>query len=36
MTASGVLGDAAYSEFTFALLEDTGWYLPDYTNADPI
>lgn len=26
--------DAIYSNFTFALLEDSGWYKPTYKNVD--
>jgi len=33
MTASRIT-DARISEFTLALLEGTGWYLPDYTMAE--
>lgn len=35
MTADTVKHDAIYSNFTFALLEDSGWYLPTYKNVDP-
>lgn len=34
MTASNILLDASYSKFTFALLEDSGWYKPIYSNLD--
>lgn len=36
MTASAISSDAAYSKFTFALLEDSGWYKPVYENLDEI
>lgn len=36
MTASVIPTDAAYSVFTFALLEDSGWYTPTYTNLDSV
>lgn len=36
MTASVIKHDAIYSEFTFALLEDSGWYKPTYNNIDPV
>lgn len=34
MTASAIPLDASYSKFTFALLEDTGYYKPIYDNLD--
>lgn len=36
MTASTISTDAAYSMFTFALLEDSGWYTPSYKDLDRI
>lgn len=36
MTASVISTDAAYSRFTFALLEDSGWYFPNYSELDDI
>lgn len=36
MTASASNHASVYSQFTFALLEDSGWYMPDYSYADPI
>lgn len=36
MTASAIATDAAYSKFTFSLLEDTGWYFPIYNELDSI
>lgn len=36
MTASTISTDAAYSIFTFALLEDSGWYTPSYEDLDDI
>jgi leishmanolysin len=35
MTASDVEGGNAYSTFTLKFLESTGWYLPDYSYAQP-
>lgn len=34
MTGFVVTHDAIYSNFTFKLLEDTGWYLPTYKYID--
>lgn len=36
MTASVIKHDAVYSGFTFSLLEDSGWYKPNYQNVDPV
>lgn len=36
MTASAISHDAVYSKFTFALLEDSGWYQPSYESVDEI
>ena len=33
--SSGLVYQQRISEFTFALLEDSGWYVPDYTYAEP-
>ncbi len=32
---SGLIYQQSYSEFTLAMLESTGWYVPDYSFADP-
>jgi len=32
---SGLIAQMQMSEFTLALLESTGWYVPDYSYADP-
>jgi len=32
---SGLIIQMQFSEFTLALLESTGWYVPDYSYADP-
>jgi len=32
---SGLIVQMQFSEFTLALLESTGWYVPDYSYADP-
>jgi leishmanolysin-like peptidase len=32
---SGLIDQMQVSEITLALLESTGWYVPDYNNADP-
>jgi hypothetical protein len=32
---SGLIYDMQVTEFTLALLEGTGWYIPDYNYADP-
>ncbi|KRX04456.1 Insulin-like growth factor binding protein, N-terminal [Pseudocohnilembus persalinus] len=34
MNPQAVSTKAYYTKFTFSLLEDSGWYLPDYTNVD--
>lgn len=34
MTASAVSSGVMYTKFTFALFEDTGWYVADYTGLD--
>ncbi len=34
MTASDILGDVVLTRFTLALMEDSGWYMPDYAMAD--
>lgn len=34
MTGSVILHDAIFSNFTFALLEDSGWYKPTYKYID--
>lgn len=34
MTASAMTTDIAYTKFTFALFEDTGFYKPTYTDLD--
>lgn len=36
MTASGISGDAAISNFTLKLLDDSGWYQVNYSKVDPI
>lgn len=36
MTPSVIAHDALYSNFTLALLEDSGWYKPTYKNVDPV
>ena len=36
MTGTVHTNDPLYSRLTFALMEDTGWYLPDYSKADPL
>lgn len=36
MSARAVSGDGAYSAFTFALLEDSGWYKAVHENADDL
>lgn len=36
MTASTIGHDGVISEFTFALLEDSGWYKPEYKYAEKI
>jgi len=32
---SGLIYQQSFSEFTLAMLESTGWYVPDYSYADP-
>lgn len=34
MTAEVVYNDGIYSNFTFAMFEDSGWYKPTYKNVD--
>ena len=36
MTGTVHTNDPLYSRLTFALMEDTGWYLPDYSQAEPM
>lgn len=36
MVAAMLAHNDVYSNFTFALLEDSGWYLPSYRNTDPM
>lgn len=36
MTASAISHDASFSKFTFALLEDSGWYKPIYDKLDDV
>jgi leishmanolysin-like peptidase len=33
MMCASTLPDEAFSDFTLALLEDSGWYKPDYSYA---
>jgi len=36
MTGTVHTAEPAYSQLTLALLEDSGWYLPDYSRAQPL